>query len=139
MPRRKTLTLDLDALECGDKIYQLLYDCDELIDYDLSTLKITVQEEIENKIKDIDKVIRNLERYMAINPNYSDVENGNNLVKKQTLAKMLGVSRVTLNKWFRDGLLYRESYHTPGTLKAVDPIDILEQLKKYNSFTKTEK
>ncbi len=130
MPRRKTLTLNLHALECGEQIYQLLFDCEQLFDYDLSTLKITIQEDIEVKIKNIDKVIYNLERYMAHYPNYSDVEGGENLVKKKTMAKMLGVSRVTLDKWIRDGLIFRGHHRFPGTLKAFDPIDILDQLKK---------
>ncbi|MFI3320117.1 MAG: hypothetical protein SNH01_04685 [Rikenellaceae bacterium] len=136
MPRRKTLTLDLHTLECGEQIYQLLFDCEQLLDYDLSTLKITIQEFIDVKIRNIDKVIKNLERYMKINPNYSDVESSHKLVKKQTLAKMLGVSRVTLDKWLRDGLIFQERYDTAGSLKAFDPIDILNQLKNYNSFTK---
>ncbi len=138
MPRRKTITIDLSTLEFGDSIYELLAEEEQFLNYDMSTLKITIQEEIENKIKDPKTAIQNLERYMAINPNYSDVPYKQNLVKTQTLAKMLGVTRVTLNKWLKDGLLFRNTPNYGRALKAFDPIDVLEQLKKYNSYTKEQ-
>ena len=130
MPRRKTLNVNLPELEHGLDIFLKLKNDPMLAGYDLSTLKITIQESIIKQIKDIDRVTRNLENYLVANPNCCELFDGMKYVSKQKLAKMLKVSRVTLDKWIADELIKPRFLSSTIALEILDPYDILAQLKE---------
>ncbi|MDR0681934.1 MAG: hypothetical protein LBG15_08840, partial [Dysgonamonadaceae bacterium] len=67
-------------------------------DYDMNTIEISVKKKIIPHIQDIDKAIDNLKRYMMVNKEFIQVFNAEAMVSKKDIARMLKISRPTLNK-----------------------------------------
>ncbi len=137
MPRRKKITVKLKDLEDA-KYLERLFGREPLFEeYDLSTLQITVQKKIYHKIKDIDRVIDNIERYLAINPNMVVISefDGGYWVSRELLAKMAKVTRVTITKWFADKII---APRREVGFSSPDPYYVLEQLKVIRDMEREE-
>ena len=105
MPRRKQYKILARQTAIHDTIVSELQKNPELADYDMETIEISVKKKITPRILNIDKAIDNLTRYIAVNKEFIQIVNGEAIVSKKDIAKMLRISRPTLDKWIRDGFI----------------------------------
>ena len=129
MPRRKELKINLQELENGKDIFQLIKDDSVFEGYDLSTLTISIKASITPQIKDADKASKFLERYLVANPNCCDYFENIPYVSKQKLSRMMRVGRGTFDKWLNDKLITSSRINSIPELEIFNPYDILSQLK----------
>lgn len=130
MPRRKVLTIDVSQLKRCTDVYLALKNDPIFEEYDLSTLTISVKAKITPVIKNAERAASNLENFLVANPACYEEFNDVKYVTKQKLAKMMRVSRTTLDKWFNDGLIIPIYVGGSALIEVCDPYDILAQLKK---------
>jgi transcriptional regulator with PAS, ATPase and Fis domain len=129
MPRRKQYKIPAREMEVFDAIVAELQQKQGLADYDMNTLEISVKKKITPRIRDIDKAIDNLKRYISVNREFIQIVNGETIVSKKDIAKMLKISRPTLDKWIKDGFITPvQSTVLPNT-EVFPPDLILEQLQ----------
>jgi len=101
MPRRKQYKISARQTAIYDVIVAELQKNPELVDYDMGTIEISIKKKITPRIQDIDSAIANLKRYLAINKEHIQIINGEMIVTKKDMARMLKISRPTLDKWIR--------------------------------------
>lgn len=133
MGRRRKITLDFKKifeLECGEEILEMLNEQEIFEGYDMTSIKISVLGDYDHTISKFDRVIGNLERYLAINSSKKDLPSYQRRMTKTKLAKELKVSRVTLDKWFEYAILMYQYNFDVKNSRYIDPYVILEQLKK---------
>ncbi len=129
MPRRKQIKFKAKDTSVYRLIVSELSQNPELADYDMSSIEITIKKKIEPTIKDVDKAISNLQQYYAANKQFIQTFNGKQLISKKGLAKMLRISRPTLDKWLEHGFV--KPSHVAGTSFECFQIDeVIEQLRK---------
>lgn len=129
MPRRKQYKILASQTDIFDSIVAELQKNSELADYDMETIEISVKKKITPQIRNIDKAINNLKRYIAMNKEFIQIINGEAIVSKKDIAKMLKVSRPTLDKWIKDGFIVPvQSIVLPNT-EIFPPEVILKQLQ----------
>ncbi len=129
MPRRKQYKIPARKMEVYDAIVAELLLNPELTDYDLETIEISVKKKITPRIRDIDKAIDNLKRYISVNKEFIQIVNGEAIVSKKDIAKMLKISRPTLDKWIRDGFITPVQSNVLSNTEVFPPDLILEQLQ----------
>ncbi|WP_167616045.1 hypothetical protein [Maribellus sediminis] len=129
MPRRKQYKIPAREMEVYDAIVAELQQKPELADYDMNTLEISVKKKINPRIQNIDKAIENLERYMVVNKEFIRIVNGEAIVLKKDISKMLKVSRPTLDKWIKDGFISSVKSEVMDNTEIFPPDLILEQLQ----------
>lgn len=129
MPRRKVLTIDVSQLQKGTEVYTIFAKDPIFEGYDLSTLTISVKKSITPVIKDAARSAMFLERYLAANPNCCEDILDIPSVSKQNLAKMMRVSRSTLDKWLNDRLIVPIAIESWIGIEIFNPYEILSQLK----------
>lgn len=129
MPRRKQYKISARQTAIHDTIVSELQKNPELADYDMETIEISVKKKITPRIRDIDKAIDNLKRYIVVNKEFIQIVNDEAIVSKKDIAKMLKISRPTLDKWIREGFVSpTKSKVLPNT--GIFPPDlILKQLQ----------
>jgi len=134
MPRRKLFKISAKDTTIYDVIVSELQKNPELAaDYDMTTIEISIKKKITPQIQDIDKAIDNLTRYIAINKQYIQTVNGEAIVVKKDIVKMLKISRPTFDKWIKDGYIIPLQSKQIRNLKVYPPDLILEQLHQYKS------
>ncbi|WP_297094025.1 hypothetical protein [uncultured Draconibacterium sp.] len=129
MPRRKQYKIPAREMEVYDAIVAELQQKPELADYDMNTLEISVRKKINPRIQNIDKAIENLERYMVVNKEFIRIVNGEAIVLKKDIAKMLKISRPTLDKWIKDGFISSVKSEVMDNTEIFPPDLILKQLQ----------
>ena len=98
-------------------------------DYDMESIEITIKKKVEPIIKDVDRAIRNLQHYSAANKQFIETFNGRQLIFKKDLAKMMNVSRPTLDRWIKNEFI--KSSPIPGiSLESFQIDEVIEQLRK---------
>ena len=105
MPRRKQLKISGKNLKVYDSLVTELQKNPIFSDCDFSTLEIiALSKKAPPRIigENLNKVIRNLERQIAINGK-------DKLLNKKGLCKAMGISRPTLDKWCENGFISTES------------------------------
>lgn len=102
----------------------------ELADYDMETIEISVKKKITPRIRDVDKAINNLTRYIAVNKKFIRSINGEAVVSKKEIAKMLKISRPTLDQWIREGFITQVQSEVLSKTETFPPDLILKQLQK---------
>ena len=129
MPRRQQITIPVEKLSVYDSLIEELSENPLWDDYDLDTLKLTVlKNKLPPRIKDVDKTIKNLKWYAVVYSNCIEIFNGQQIVNKKDLARIMKISRPTLDKWIKDGFI--RPLKIDSTLE-VFPLDaVLEQLEK---------
>jgi hypothetical protein len=135
MPRRKQLKISAIDLKVYDSLVTEIQKNPLFSDCDFSTLEITaLSKKASPRIieENLDKVIRNLERQIAINGK-------DKILNKKGLCKAMGISRPTLDKWCEYGFLSTETTTKFwGGHDPFEPVIILKQLKelrnKSNSY-----
>jgi len=129
MPRRKQTTIPVEKLSVYDTLIEELSKNPLWDDYDLSTVKLTI---LKNKppphIKDVDKAIENLKWYAVVYSSCIEIFDEQKVVIKKDLARMMKVSRPTLDKWIKDGFIRPQKIDS--TLEVFSLDAVLEQLEK---------
>ena len=129
MPRRKQITISVEELNVYDTLIEELSENPVLDDYDLSTVELTIlKKKPPPQIKDVDKAIENFKKYVAANRNLFEMFEGQQIINKKNLAKMMKVSRPTLDKWIRDGFIQPKKLSRSLEIFPINTV--LEQLEK---------
>ncbi|MDH6356975.1 hypothetical protein [Parabacteroides sp. PF5-9] len=130
MPRRKKITIKAkDTAIFGQLIEELSKDLELAADYDMDSIEITITKKYQPYIQDVDKAISNLQHYYAANGNFIEKFNGKPIISKYLLAKMMKVSRPTVDQWIEKGFI--SQYVIPGiNITSFDLDDVIEQLRK---------
>ena len=129
MPRRKQYKISARQTAIYDVIVAELQQNSELADYDMDTIEISIKKKITPRIQNIDLAIANLKRYLAINKEHIQIINGEMIVAKKDIARMLKISRPTLDKWIRDEFITPVQSSVLPDTKIFPPNQILEQLQ----------
>ena len=129
MPRRKQYKISARQTSVYEAIVSELQKSPELADYDMETIEISVKKKITPRIRDIDKAIDNLKRYISVNKEFIQIVNGEAIVSKKDIAKMLKISRPTLDKWIKDGFITPVKSNVLPNTEVFPPDLILEQLQ----------
>lgn len=129
MPRRKQYKISVRQTAIYDVIVAELQQNPELADYDMDTIEISIKKKITPRIQDIDLAIANLKRYLAINREHIQTINGEMIVSKKDIARMLKISRPTLDKWIREEFIIPVQSRVLPETKIFPPDLILEQLQ----------
>lgn len=129
MPRRKQYKILARQTAIYGTIVAELQKNPELADYDMETIEISVKKKITPRILNIDKAIDNLTRYIAVNKEFIQIVNGEAIVSKKDIAKMLKISRPTLDKWIRDGFISPTKSQVLSNTEIFPPDLILKQLQ----------
>ena len=87
MPRRKQTTIKLDDMKIYPTLIEELRNNPTYSDKDFATLKLTVLDSYEVSIKDVDKAIISLQRYLSPNVNHMDMQRLYHSPEIQTPAK----------------------------------------------------
>ena len=129
MRRRQQITIPIKKMSGYDILLEELSENPLWDDYDLNTVKLTILKNTPPpRIKDVDKAIENLKWYSVVYSNCIEIYDGQQIVIKKDLARILKVSRPTLDKWIKDGFI--RPLKIDSTLE-VFPLDaVLEQLEK---------
>jgi len=129
MPRRKQYKISVRQTAIYDVIVAELQQNPELADYDMGTIEISLKKKITPRIQDIDSAIANLKRYITINRELIETVNGEMIVTKKDIARMLKISRPTLDKWIREEFITPVQSGVLSDTKIFPPDQILEQLQ----------
>ena len=129
MPRRKQYKISASQTAICDVIVAELQQNPELTDYDMDTIEISVKKKFTPRIQNIDLAIANLKRYLAINGEQIQTISGEMIVAKKDIARMLKITRPTLDKWIRDGFITPVQSSVLPDIKIFPPDQILEQLQ----------
>jgi hypothetical protein len=130
MPRRKKQIIKAKGLWIFQDLVSELSRNPELAeDYDMESIEIIIKKKIVPIIKDVDRVIKNLQHYSAANKQFIGTFNGRQLIFKKDLAKMMKVSRPTLDRWIKNGFI--KPSPIPGiSLESFQIDEVIEQLRK---------
>ena len=103
MPRRRKIEIKVSELECYETLVAELSRRVEFVDFDMASLRVWAYESYEQELKGVDKALRNLDRWLAAHRNELHITNvqGERLLCKQELAKALGITRPTLDRWLK--------------------------------------
>jgi len=130
MPRRKTYKLLAKETDFFDLLVsELRLMNPELVDeYDMASLEISMKKKTKPQILNIDKAIENLKRNLPTYRNEVEVFQDEPLVHKNDIARFLGISRPTFDKWINDGFIkaVRSKYFTDNCYYPLE--EILNQL-----------
>ena len=129
MPRRKQYKILARQTAIHDTIVSELQKNPELADYDMETIEISVKKKITPRIRNIDRAIENLKRYIAVNKEFIQIVNDEAIVSKKDIAKMLKISRPTLDKWIREGFVSPTKSEVLPNTDIFPPDLILKQLQ----------
>lgn len=129
MPRRKQYKILARQTAIHSTIVSELQKNPELADYDMETIEISVKKKITPRIRNIDKAIDNLKRYIAVNKEFIQIVNNEAIVSKKDIAKMLKISRPTLDKWIREGFVSPTKSKVLPNTDIFPPDLILKQLQ----------
>jgi len=129
MPRRKQYKISARQTAIYDVIIAEFQQNPELADYDMDTIEISLKKKFTPRIQNIDLAIANLKRYLAINKDQIQIINGEMIVAKKDIARMLKITRPTLDKWIRDGFITPAQSIVLPDIKIFPPDQILEQLQ----------
>ena len=129
MPRRKQYKISARQTAIYDVVVAELQQNPELADYDMETIEISLKKKFTPRIQNIDLAIDNLKRYLAINKEQIQTINGEMIVAKKDIARMLKITRPTLDKWIRDGFITPVQSIVLPDIKIFPPNQILEQLQ----------
>jgi len=98
MPRPKLLHISIEDLPFGASLKRSLAGMKELADYDLDSGELVVRAKSKPYIADVERAISNLHHYAEANKNHIPVFEGEQFISKKLLARMMRVSRPTLNR-----------------------------------------
>jgi DNA-binding transcriptional MerR regulator len=133
MSRRKLTTINLKELDTYPTLIEELQNNPAYSDKDLSTLKLTVLDSYEATIKEIDKVIKHLQHYVAAKKNTIETFQGEQLINRVRLAKILGISRQTLTAWINKGFITPNKSKYLPDYETFNTEAVLQELNSYKT------
>lgn len=112
MPRRRRIEIKASELACFNTLVETLRSRPEFADFDPSSVRVWAYESYEPTLKNADKIIRRFDYWLATHKNDSFLTNeiGSRLLCKKHLVIALGITRPTLDRWIRNGLLDNCAY-----------------------------
>jgi hypothetical protein len=129
MSLRKKITIKARDTGIHKKLVQELSKRPELADYDMDSIEISIKKKYQPYIQDVDSIIKNLQHYYAANKEYIETVNGKQIIFKKDIAKMMKISRPTLDKWLKNGFVSPSRIpNTPFECFQID--EVIEQLRK---------
>lgn len=134
MPRTRELKINASELGCYNQLIAELNKNPLLADYDLSTIELKVKHRKPKPIlkKDVGKLINNLLRYQSANRERIPTLDGMQLINKKLLARMLKITRATLDSWIQKGFIQPSHIaDIEGDFFQVDRV--IGQLRQQNS------
>ena len=138
MPRRKLTTISLKELDIYSALIEELRKNPAYSDKDLTTLKLTVLDSYEATIKEVDKAIKHLQHYVAAKKNTIEVFQGEQLIRRVQLAKILGISRQTLTAWITKGFITPQKSKYLSNVETFSTDAVLEELTNYKTVHRSE-
>ena len=107
MPRRRKIEIKASELACFDMLVEALRSRPEFADFDLASLRVWAYEDYEPTIRNIARVIRHFDYWLAAHRNemFLTTHLGSRLFCKKGLAEALGVARPSLDRWIANGWL----------------------------------
>lgn len=107
MPRTKELRINASGLDCYSQLVVELKKNPLFADYDLSSIELKVKHNKPKPIlqKDVSELINNLLRYQSANKERIPTLDGMQLINKKLLARMLKITRATLDSWIKKGFI----------------------------------
>ncbi len=101
MPRRRKIEIKASELECFDILVGELRTRKEFANFDPQSIHVWTYESYEQELKNVDKALYNLDRWLAVHHNETFLTSikGDRLLNKKELAKALGITRPTLDQW----------------------------------------
>jgi len=133
MPRRTQYKISARQTAIYDVIVAELQQNPELADYDMGTIEISIKKKITPRIQNIDLAIANLKRYIAINKELIQTVNDEMIVSKKEIARMLKISRPTLDKWIMEEFITPVQSSVLRDTIIFPPDQILKQLQNKKS------
>ena len=133
MPRRKQYKISARQTAIYSVIVAELQQNPELADYDMGTIEISIKKKITPRIQNIDLAIANLKRYIAINKELIQTVNDEMIVSKKEIARMLKISRPTLDKWIMEEFITPVQSSVLRDTIIFPPDQILKQLQNKKS------
>ena len=135
MPRRRKIEIKASELKCFETLVAELSKREEFADFDLESLRVWAYESYEQELKGVDKALRNLDRWLAAHRNELHITNvqGERLLCKQELAKALGITRPTLDRWLKSKWLQgcRDHSRTEDNIYDYSAVAIKSALEEY--------
>ena len=103
MPRRRKIEIKASELESYDMLVAELSKRTEFANFDAESLRVWAYESYEQELKGVEKSLRRLDHWLAAHRNELYLTNlkGERLLCKQDLAKALGITRPTLDRWLK--------------------------------------
>lgn len=127
MPRRRKIEIKASELACFDTLVEELRTRPEFADFDPVSLRVWAYESHEQELKNVDKALRHLDRWLYIHEDKNELRafDGGRLMNKKELAAALGITRPTLyrwlgSKWFegcRDERMSRDEYYSSSAVR----------------------
>ena len=103
MSRRRKIEIKASELECYETLVAELSKRTEFANIDTASLRVWAYESYEQELKGVEKSLRRLDHWLAAHRNELFITNmqGERLLCKQDLAKALGITRPTLDRWLK--------------------------------------
>ena len=103
MPRRRKIEIKASELECYEMLVAELSKREVFASFDMASLRVWAYENYEQELKGVEKSLRRLDHWLAAHRNDLYLTNiqGERLLCKQDLAKALGITRPTLDRWLK--------------------------------------
>lgn len=134
MPRRKEFKVKARELKCHNLLVEelLLYNS-ILADYDMDSIEIKIlYKKAPAQIRDVDRAIDNLQHYYAANRDKIVVVDGKQVITKRDLAKMMKISRPTLDSWIKNGFVIPARIKgLPWEIFQID--EVIDRLRNYSN------
>lgn len=136
MGRRKTTTIAIRELKCFPTILKELQTLPGFADYEIKEGIICLKgKKAPAFILDVDKAISNLKRYQLVNQHLIPTLGQHQIIRRVRLAKILGISRPTLNQWIANNFI--SPLIVPNIPGEIFPLDkVLSQLIFYKKNNK---
>ena len=135
MSRRRKIEIKASELECYETLVAELSKREEFANFDAESLRVWAYESYDQELKGVDKALRNLDRWIAVHQNDLYLTNiqGERLLCKQDLAKALGITRPTLDRWLKSKWLQgcRDYSRTEDNIYYYSATAIKSALEEY--------
>ena len=139
MPRRKLTTINLKELEIYPALIEALENNPAYSDKDFKTLKLTVLDNYEATIKEVDKAIRHLHYYVAAKKDAIEIFEDEQIIHRVQLAKMLGISRQTLTTWINKGFITPQKSKYLPNVETFNTDTVLQELNNHKTSRPEER
>lgn len=105
MARRRKIEIEAKELKCFDHLVAELMRHPAFADFDVKSVRISAYESYEPVILNAKRAVYNIDLYESCNRGTIETINGHQLFGRSDLARILKVSRPTIDKWVADGFL----------------------------------